>query len=110
MLHSASTRLWAHYTNVYKWHNRWSKDGSYHALFEASVMHLKDTEQLDTSVLHGDGSNTVAKKGAMPSATRDINTSKATKSSRSSIITASFSGRSRSNPATRTTPLFSPKP
>ena len=22
-----------HYTNVYKWHNRWSKDGSYHALF-----------------------------------------------------------------------------
>jgi transposase len=22
-----------HYTNVYKWHNRWSKDGSYQALF-----------------------------------------------------------------------------
>ena len=105
-----TTRNELHYTNVYKWHNRWSKDGSYHALFEASVMHLKDTEQLDTSVLHGDGSNTVVKKGAMPSATRDINTSKATKSSRSSIITASFSGRSRSNPATRTTPLFSPKP
>jgi transposase len=99
-----------HYTNVYKWHNRWSKDGSYHALFEASVMHLKDTEQLDTSVLHGDGSNTVVKKGVMTSATRDRNTRKATKSSRSSTITASSSVRSRSNPSTSTTPLFSLKP
>src|SRR5215510_16111004 len=26
-----------HCTNVYKWHNRWSKDGSYQALFQASV-------------------------------------------------------------------------
>ena len=53
-----------HYTNVYKWHNRWSKDGSYQRLFEASVIHLLDTDQLDTSRLHGDGSNTVVKKGA----------------------------------------------
>jgi transposase len=53
-----------HYTNVYKWHKRWSKDGSYPALFEASVIHLHHTDQLDTSVLHGDGSNTVVKKGA----------------------------------------------
>jgi transposase len=99
-----TTRNELHFTNVYKWHNRWSKDGSYHALFEASVMHLHATEQLDTSVLHGDGSNTVVKKGAMTSATRDINTKKATKSSRSSTITASSSGRSRSNPSTSTTP------
>jgi hypothetical protein len=28
------------------------------------VIHLHDTDQLDTSVLHGDGSNTVVKKGA----------------------------------------------
>ena len=28
-------------------------------LFEASVIHLLDTDQLDTSRLHGDGSNTV---------------------------------------------------
>src|SRR5262245_43458869 len=52
------------YTNVNKWHNRWSKAGSYQALFEPSVMHLHHTDQLDTSVLHGDGSNTVVKKGA----------------------------------------------
>jgi hypothetical protein len=39
-----------HYTNVYKWHNRWSKDGSYHRLFEASILHVHHTAQLDTSV------------------------------------------------------------
>jgi hypothetical protein len=53
-----------HYPNVYKWHNRWSKDGSYQALFEASILQLHQTDQLDTSVLHGDGSNTMVKKGA----------------------------------------------
>lgn len=105
-----TTRNELHYTNVYKWHNRWAKDGSYHALFAASVIHLKDTAQLDTSVLHGDGSNTVVKKGAMTSATQAIHTRKAKKSSRSSTITASSLGRSRSNPSTSTTPLFSPKP
>ena len=52
-----------HWSNVYKWHNRWSKDGSYEKLFEASVGHLLDSDQLDTSCLHGDGSNTVVKKG-----------------------------------------------
>jgi hypothetical protein len=69
-----------HYTNVYKWHNRWSKDGSYQSLFEASIIQLQHTNQLDTSVLHGDGSNTVVKKGAQVSATPAINTRKGTKS------------------------------
>jgi hypothetical protein len=68
-----------HYTNVYKWHNRWAKDGSYQTLFEASIVQLHHTDQLDTSVLHGDGSNTVVKKGASASATRAISTRKATK-------------------------------
>jgi transposase len=99
-----------HHTNVYKWHNRWSKDGSYQALFEASVIHLHATGQLDTSVLHGDGSNTVVKKGARASAIPDINTRKGKKSWRSSTITASSSVRSRLNPSISTTPLFSPKP
>ena len=53
-----------HYTNVYTWHNRWSKDGSYQTLFPASILQWHHTDQLDTSVLHGDGSNTVGKKGA----------------------------------------------
>ena len=53
-----------HWSNIYKWHNRWSKDGSYKNLFLASVMQLNEEGKLDLSVLHGDGSNTVAKKGA----------------------------------------------
>src|SRR6195256_219052 len=68
-----------HDTNVYKWHNRWSKDGSYQVLFAASILHLHHTDQLDTSVLHGDGSNTVVKKGAPASVTPVISTRKVTK-------------------------------
>ena len=68
-----------HYTNVYKWHNRWAKDGSYQTLFEASIIQLHHTDQLDTSVLHGDGSNTVVKKGVQASATPVISTKKVIK-------------------------------
>ena len=32
-------------------------------LFQASVIHLIDTDELDTTRLQGDGSNTVIKKG-----------------------------------------------
>lgn len=49
---------------VYNRHNRWSKDGSYKELFINSVGVLRDNGKLDLSILHGDGSNTVAKKGA----------------------------------------------
>jgi len=70
-----------HWSNVYKWHNRWSKDGSYQKLFAASVIHLKDTEQLDVSIIHGDGTNTVVKKGALASAIQGTNTRKETKNS-----------------------------
>jgi hypothetical protein len=53
------------WTNVYKHHNRWSRDGSYQRLFESSVDILNQQGKLDLSVLHGDGSNTVAKKGGL---------------------------------------------
>ena len=69
-----------HWSNVYKWHNRWSKDGSYQNLFQASVIHLLHTDQLDTTRLHGDGSNTVVKKGVTASDTPDTNIRKAKKS------------------------------
>lgn len=52
-----------HWSNIYKWHARWSKDGSYENLFLASVDKLNQERKLDLSILHGDGSNTVAKKG-----------------------------------------------
>lgn len=68
-----------HWSNVYKWHNRWSKDGSYKNLFESTVDLLNRKGKLDTSILHGDGSNTVAKKGEKKSVTADTNTKKAKK-------------------------------
>src|SRR5467141_2954350 len=52
-----------HYTTIYKVFARWSDDGSLEDAFIASVKHLVDQHQLDLSVLHGDGTNTVAKKG-----------------------------------------------
>lgn len=65
-----------HWSKVYKWHNRWSKDGSYQNLFESGIQQLMLANKLDLSILHGDGSNTVAKKGAMVSGTQDTNTRK----------------------------------
>jgi transposase len=52
-----------HYTTVYKVFAKWSDDGSLEHAFIASVQHLADHNHLDLSVLHGDGTNTVAKKG-----------------------------------------------
>jgi transposase len=52
-----------HYPSVSKVFARWSDDGSLAQAFIASVQHLADQNQLDLSVLHGDGTNTVAKKG-----------------------------------------------
>lgn len=67
------------WSNVYKRHNRWSKDGSYERLFLSSVMELNDQGKLDLSILHGDGSNVVAKKGVRISATAGGNISEARK-------------------------------
>ena len=58
---------------VYQHHVRWSKDGSYRNLFESGVDQLLRANKLDLSILHGDGSNTVAKKGANGSGTPVIN-------------------------------------
>jgi transposase len=70
-----------HYTNVYRAFARWADDGSLWQAFVASVRHLAVAKQLDLSVLHGDGTNTVAKKGAMASATRATSTRKGRRSS-----------------------------
>ena len=68
-----------HYTTVYKVFAKWTDDGSLWQAFVASVAHLSAEKQLDLSVLHGDGTNTVAKKGAMGLATRVTNTRKGRK-------------------------------
>ena len=76
-----------HYTTVYRAFAKWADDGSLWHAFVASVAHLAQAQQLDLRILHGDGTNTVAKKGAMALATRAINTRKATKSSPSRTTT-----------------------
>jgi transposase len=81
MPHDTPGKPAIHYTTVYKVCARWADDGSLWQAFIASVRHLAVEKQLDLSVLHGDGTNTVAKKGAMASATRATSTSKGRRSS-----------------------------
>src|SRR5499433_181066 len=69
-----------HYTTIYKVFAKWADDGSLWRTFVASVWHLAAEKQLDLSVLHGDGTNTVAKKGAMVSGSRGTNIRKARRS------------------------------
>src|SRR2546428_5938265 len=92
-----------HYTTVYKVFARWADDGSLWQAFLASVRHLVVEKQLDTSVLHGDGTNTVAKKGGMASGSRDTNTRRGRKSSRLRTIMAMSERPSRWLPSMRQT-------
>ena len=80
-----------HYTTIYKVFAKWADDGSLWQAFVASVRHLAAEKQLDLTVLHGDGTNTVAKKGAMALATRATNIRRATRSLPSSTIMATSS-------------------
>ena len=70
-----------HDTTVSKVFATWADDGSLWQAFVARVRHLAVEQQLDLSVFHGDGTNTVAKKGAMALATRATSTRKERRSS-----------------------------
>src|SRR5437899_9701735 len=50
-----------HDTTGYKVCAKWADDGSLQQAFIARVAHLSDEKKLDLRVLHGDGTNTVAK-------------------------------------------------
>ncbi len=54
-----------HHTNVWRWFNRWSCDGSFEKAFIESVRYLKDKNKLKIKCLNGDGNNSLAKKGAI---------------------------------------------
>jgi hypothetical protein len=70
-----------HYTTVSKVFAKWADDGSLWQAFVASVAHLSAEKHLDLRGLHGDGTNTVAKKGEMALATRVTSTRKGSRSS-----------------------------
>jgi hypothetical protein len=52
-----------HYTTIYKVFAKSADDGSLDQAFIASVRHLAEQHHLDLNILHGDDTNTVAKKG-----------------------------------------------
>jgi hypothetical protein len=52
-----------HHTRIYSAWRRWEADGCIDAIFEGSVLKLHQDELLDTTVIHGDGTTTAAKKG-----------------------------------------------
>jgi transposase len=70
-----------HYTTVYTVFAKWADDGSLWQAFVASVRHLAAETHLDLSILHGDGTNTMAQKGGRGVGLRGTNTSRARKSS-----------------------------
>lgn len=52
-----------HYTRIYRTFRRWVADDCIDAIFTGSVQALFESNLLDTSVVHGDGTTTIAKKG-----------------------------------------------
>jgi transposase len=52
-----------HYSRIYRMFRYWSTHGCIDAILVGTVMKLKEANLLDTSVLHGDGTTTAAKKG-----------------------------------------------
>ncbi len=54
-----------HYTRVYRHFRRWVIDGCFDKIFADSVHFLYKNGLLDTDIIHGDGTTTAAKKGAV---------------------------------------------
>ena len=52
-----------HYTRIYRVFRRYEVHGCFDAIFAGSVLQLHQNDHLDISVIHGDGTTTVAKKG-----------------------------------------------
>ena len=80
-----------HYTTVYKVFAKWADDGSLWQAFVASGGILRQKSTSILSILHGDGTNTVAKKGGMALAIRATSTRKGRKSSPSPTTMATCS-------------------
>ena len=68
-----------HYTNVFRRFNYWSALGVFTQQFIGNLQTLSENKLLDLSQLNGDGTNAVAKKGAIKSATVVINIKKGRK-------------------------------
>lgn len=54
-----------HYSNIFRIFKRWVYDLCFEKIFISSVSNLFRKGLLDTSIIHGDGTTTAAKKGAI---------------------------------------------
>jgi transposase len=61
----SSGTLEIHHTRIFRTFQRWQRDGCFEKIFANSVHQLFVDKLLDTSVVHGDGSGTAAKKGVI---------------------------------------------
>ncbi len=63
-----------HYTSIFKCFSKWVAFGVFDKSHQAILVASHAAGQLDLSILNGDGTNTIAKKGANQGATLDTNT------------------------------------
>lgn len=63
-----------HYTNVWRFYNQWSIFRVFERSYAAILLAAEAHGGLDLSVINGDGTNTVAEKGAKNVAIRATNT------------------------------------
>jgi len=54
-----------HHSNIFRVFKRWVYDSCFEKIFASSVCRLFKKGLLDTSIIHGDGTTTAAKKGAI---------------------------------------------
>jgi transposase len=77
-----------HYTRIYRTFRRWQATGCFDVIFAASVVKLQESDLLDTSIIHGDGTTSAAKKGGDNIGYNGIKRLKAIRLSPSVIVTA----------------------
>jgi hypothetical protein len=53
-----------HYTRICGAFRRWHADGCFNIIFTVVVLRLHQTNLLDVTIIHGDGTTTAAKKGS----------------------------------------------
>ena len=96
-----------HYTRVYGAFRRWQAGGCFDLIFSTVVLRLRQTNLLDVTIIHGDGTTTAAKKGATTSASTGISRSRAIRSLPSATGIAMSSRHLSRLPATTMNRRFS---
>jgi hypothetical protein len=63
-----------HYTSIFRHFSKWTAFNVFEKSHFAILKAADEIGELDLSQINGDGTNTIAKKGAINGATRGINT------------------------------------